>query len=86
MPCDEGSGYTRLHLIREMGKILDGEILVIAGESAKSAKIFPLQNFALYGKFVLKRNKVIPSIGMALVTKWIVKETDTMVMPYKSLI
>ena len=32
-----------------ISKNLDGKILVIAGESAKSAKIFPLQNFALYG-------------------------------------
>ena len=29
-----------------MSKILDGEILAIAG---KSTKIFPLQNFVLYG-------------------------------------
>ena len=31
-------------------EILDGKFLAVAGESAKSAKIFPLQNFALYGK------------------------------------
>ena len=38
--------FKQCHLIRKMGKILDGEILAIAGESTK---IFPLQNFALYG-------------------------------------
>ena len=34
------------YLIGKTGKNLDGKILAIAGESAK---IFPLQNFALYG-------------------------------------
>ena len=47
--CVVHDKFKQRHLIRKMGKILDGEILAIAGESAKNAKIFPLQNFVLYG-------------------------------------
>ena len=30
-------------------EILEGKFLAVAGKSAKSSKILPLQNFALYG-------------------------------------
>ena len=43
-------------------EILEGKFLAIAGESAKSAKIFPLQNFALYGMRYLNKTSCMQQI------------------------
>ena len=59
--------------------ILEGKFLTVAGESAKSAKIFPQLNFALYGKLLNRCRKQINTVFKLFVKNCQPKNTTYMV-------